>query len=84
MESYGRWGQRARDVFEVCMEKIATTRGIPKSAVVSYWRQRFSMVLQRYTAACVRERMQKAVVRESTGMGDESGRVDYRLLSFCR
>ena len=51
---------------------------------VVYWRQRFSMVLQRYTAACVRERSQKAVVREPAMCGDESGRVDYRVLSYVR
>ena len=84
VETYGRWGPMARDVFEVCMTKIAAMKGMPKSAVVAYWRQRFSMVLQKYTAACVRERMQGAVVRESATLGDESGRVDYRLLSFCR
>ena len=46
VETYGRWGPMAREVFEVCMTKIAATKGMPKSAVVAYWRQRFSMVLQ--------------------------------------
>ena len=42
VETYGRWGPMAREVFEVCMTKIAATKGMPKSAVVAYWRQRFS------------------------------------------
>ena len=46
-----------REVFEMCMTKIAATKRMPKSAVVAYWRQRFSVVLQKYTAACVRERV---------------------------
>ena len=84
VKTYGCWGAMAREVFEVCVTKVAATKGMAKSAVVAYWRQRFSMVLQKYTAACVRERMQGAVVRESVTLGDESGRVDYRLFSFCR
>jgi hypothetical protein len=84
VESYGRWGPKAREIFDVCIEKLAATKNAPKSAVVAYWRQRFSLVLQRYTAACVRERAQRLVVREPAMTGDESGRVDYRMHSYCR
>src|SRR3546814_11224706 len=60
------------------------SKGSPKSTVKAYWRQRFALVLQRYTAACVRERAQRAVVREPAVSGDESCRVDYRVLSRSR
>ena len=84
METFGRWGPRAREVFDVCVEKLCASKGAPKSTVKAYWRQRFALVLQRYTAACVRERAQCAVVREPAVSGDESCRVDYRVLSYVR
>lgn len=84
IESFGRWGPQARGVFDVCIEKLCASKGAPKSVVKAYWRQRFAMTLQRYTAACVRERAQRAVVREPAVSGDESCRVDYRVLSYVR
>jgi len=84
VESYGRWGPRAREAFDVCVDKLCASKGVAKSVVKAYWRQRFAMVLQRYTAACVRERAQRAVVREPAVSGDESCRVDYRVLSYVR
>jgi hypothetical protein len=84
IESFGRWGPQARGVFDVCIEKLCASKGAPKSVVKAFWRQRFAMTLQRYTAACVRERAQRAVVREPAVSGDESCRVDYRVLSYVR
>ena len=84
IESFGRWGPQAREVFDVCVEKVCASKGAPKAVVKAYWRQRFALVLQRYTAACVRERAQRAVVREPAVCGDESCRVDYRVLSYVR
>ncbi len=84
MESYGRWGARAREIFEVCTDKIATSRGSPKSLVVTYWRQRFAITLQKYTAACIQERWHTAVVRESALWADASERVNYTDMAFVR
>ena len=84
VESFGRWGPRAREVFDVCVEKLCASNGAPKSVVKAYWRQRFALVLQRYTAACVRERAQRAVVREPAVSGAGGCRVDYRALSYLR
>ena len=84
VETFGRWGPRAREIFDECVEKLCASKGAPKSTVKAYWRQRFALVLQRYTAACVRERAQRAVVREPAVSGDESCRVDYRVLSYVR
>ena len=84
VESLDRWGAKARAVFDECVEKVCASKGAPKSAVKAYWRQQFAMVLQRYSAACVRERAQRTAVREPIGHGDESGRVDYRVLSHIR
>jgi hypothetical protein len=84
VESYGRWGQLARPVFDICMDRIANTCCIHKSVVTSYWRQRFSITLQRYTAACVRERAQRSTLRDPSAHGDESSRVDYSVLSYCK
>ena len=83
-ESYGRWGPRARRVFDICTDKIAITKAMPKSATTAYWRQRFSITLQKYIAMCVRERGQRVVLRETVVTADEASRVDYRNLAFSR
>ncbi len=83
-ESYGRWGSKARRVFDICTNKIAVTKAMPKSAITAYWRQRFSITLQKYIAMCVRERTQRVVLRETVVTADEASRVDYRTLAFCR
>src|SRR3546814_19214907 len=51
VETFGRWGPRAREIFDECVEKLCASKGAPKSTVKAYWRQRFALVLQRYTAA---------------------------------
>ena len=35
VETYGRWGAMTREVFKVCMTKIAATKEMPKSAIVN-------------------------------------------------
>ena len=81
VESYGRLGPQARKIFDVCVDKLCASKGAPKSVVKAYWRSRFSMVLQKHTAACVRERAQRTVVREPAMSGDE---VVVWTIECCR
>ncbi|MFN3503591.1 MAG: hypothetical protein ACK4ZJ_15140 [Allorhizobium sp.] len=83
-ETYGRWGAQARPVFKKCIDRVVANKAAPKAVVTAYWRQRFSVVLQRYTASCILERIRRVVVREPATCGDESNRLDYRVLGHCR
>jgi hypothetical protein len=85
MESFGRWGPASRPLFKSCIERIAASRCIPKSTVSSYWKQRFAITLQKYTAACVRERAQRIAAREPMDdHRDSQHHFDYLDMAYVK
>jgi hypothetical protein len=56
LESFGRWGEEARQIFDQIIERMTfhgstTFFNLPKSWIVHYWRSRITMALHRQ--ACI-------------------------------
>src|SRR3546814_6795718 len=82
-ESYGRLGAAAEKLLQICADRIAASKRIPKASVLFYWRSRLSILLQKVLARASQERFLNINNRseEHTSELQSLMRISYAV--FC-
>jgi hypothetical protein len=80
VEAFGRWGPMARLVLHKCIDRLADITLLPKASLMNYWKQRFTVTLQRGLMEGFNKRLSNVMCRGSLGL-DESNRLELHDLN---
>jgi hypothetical protein len=72
MESYGRWGPKAREFFKLLVDKATSLHNSPSNCMAVYWRSRLCIAMRRAAMKGLLQRSKDVVQRSSWRCAEET------------
>jgi hypothetical protein len=84
MESFGRMGPMARKFLRTCASKRAEDINIEDERLLTFWRQRLSVTLNKYLAFSIKDRSARVISGGRTPAVDLEEPDDYRTFDYVK